>query len=391
MHPGSITVIGTTHLRRCGMHFGIRQPDRLSHVYIVGKTGTGKSTLLSSMVLQDIGAGRGTCLIDPHGDAVAAIAESRVARERFDVIYFDAADPACPFGYNPLRLVRRDRIPLAVSGMLEALRMLWPSAWGVRMEHLLRNALYALLETRGSTLTDIHRMLLDRTFRRRVAQSITNEPVARFWLREFDRFSMSYRADGVAAIQNKVGAFLADPALRRILIEREDTLRLRRVMDEGGVLLVNLAKGRLGADSANLLGSLLVTTIGLAAISRADQAEARRRSFHVFIDEFQSFTTQSTADLISELRKYGVSFTLAHQHLHQLTEAVRYAVLGNAGTLISFRVGPEDAGVLARHFAPVFGCPDLGELPNHNIYLRLLIDGVPSSPFSATTLPLSTL
>lgn len=155
MHLGSITALGTTHLRRCGMHFGIRQPDRLSHVYIVGKTGTGKSTLLSSMVLQDIGAERGTCLIDPHGDAVAAIAESRVARERSDVIYFDAADPACPFGYNPLRLVRRDRIPLAVSGMLEALQMLWPNAWGVRMEHLLRNALYALLETRGSTLADI--------------------------------------------------------------------------------------------------------------------------------------------------------------------------------------------------------------------------------------------
>jgi len=280
-----------------------------------------------------------------------------------------------------------DRIPLAASGLLEAMKKLWSDAWGVRMEHVLRNALYALLEYGEATLADVLRLLSDRGYRRKVASGLANDPVRRFWLQEYEHYSFRYRADAIAPIQNKVGAFLADPTLNRILTTPERDIRIRKLMDQGGVLLVNLAKGRLGEDSASLLGSLLVSTIGLAAMSRADVAEERRRDFFLYIDEFQSFATLSLATMASELRKYRVGLILAHQHLHQLEPEILHAVVGNVGTVVAFRVGPEDAPFLAREFEPVFGTEDLVALPNHHIYLKLMIDGAPSQPFSAATAP----
>jgi hypothetical protein len=263
---------------------------------------------------------------------------------------------------------------------------MWSDAWGVRMEHILRNALFALLEHGTATLPDILRLISDSSFRRKVADSLTNQPVKNFWLHEFNRYSFVYQRDGIAPIQNKVGAFLADPLLNRILTKPKVDIRIRRIMDEGGILLVNLAKGRIGEDSSSLLGALLVTTIGLAALSRADVPERERRHFILYIDEFQSFTTLAMANMLSELRKYGVGLTLAHQHLHQLEPDIRHAILGNTGTLISFRVGAEDAPFLAREFQPKFDTLDLLNLPNYHIYLKLMIDGVPSQPFSAETL-----
>jgi len=387
----TLTFIGTTHGRARGQVFGIRQPDRLSHLYIVGKTGTGKSTLLGNMALQDVAAGRGLCFMDPHGDLVAALAASAAAKSRPDVTYWNVPDPGSPWGYNPVRHVRADRIPLAVSGVLEAFKKHWPDAWGVRMEHVLRNALYALIETPGSTLADVLRLLTDKPYRRGLAARLSNDAIRTFWLQEYQGYSPRYRADSIAPIQNKVGAFLADPTLNRILTRPERDLHIRRTMDEGGMLLVNLSKGQLGEDSANLLGSLLVTTIGLAGMSRADQPPSTRRPFHVFIDEFQSFTTLAVAPLTTELRKYGIAFTLANQHLSQLEPAVRQAVLGNAGSLISFRVGPDDAAHLAKEFTPVASPLDLTSLPNFDAYLRLMIDGTPSRAFSATTLPIDRL
>ncbi|MEX0921416.1 MAG: type IV secretion system DNA-binding domain-containing protein [Rhodovibrionaceae bacterium] len=381
------SLIGTTHGRSADRRFGIKQADRLSHLYVIGKTGTGKSTLLQSLALQDLKAGRGLIFVDPHGDVVSALAESKAAQSRSDLIYWDVPDPTSPYGYNPLRRVRDDRIPLAVSGVLEAFKMHWPDAWGVRMEHMLRNALYALIETPESTLADILRLLTDKEYRRTIANALSNSVVQRFWLYEYQQYSGRYRADAIAPIQNKVGAFLADPRLLRLLTSPEQDLHLRNIMDEGGVLLVNLGKGTLGEDSANLLGSLLVTTIGLAAISRADTPEASRKPCFVYLDEFQSVTTRSVATMIAELRKYGVGFTLANQHFGQLDTEVRQAVLGNAGTLISFRVGEEDAALLSRVFAPKISATDLTSLPNYELYIRLMIDGTPSRPFSATTLP----
>ncbi|MFZ5684281.1 MAG: type IV secretory system conjugative DNA transfer family protein [Pseudomonadota bacterium] len=380
-----LTYLGHATSRGCKTLFGIKAADRTSHIHILGKTGVGKSSLLQTLVQQDIQMRRGGCLVDPHGDIAAEVALWAQSNGRA-VTVFDAADPQLNLGYNPLRRVRLDRVPLAASGLLDTFRKLWPDAWGVRMEHVLRCSLYTLLERSGSTLPDILRLFARDDFRREVTRRTRNPVVRAFWLDEFEQYPARYRAEVVAPIQNKLGALLADPTLYRILVEPEVDLHFRRIMDQGGVLLVNLAKGRLGEDSSATLGSLLVSTIGLAALSRADVPSETRRPFFLYVDEFQSFTTLAFANMMSELRKYGLGLTLAHQHFHQLEPEVRHAVLGNAGTLISFRVGPEDAQILAQEFQPTFCIEDLLNLPNRHYYLRLMIDGSPSRPFSAVTL-----
>lgn len=386
LHSKAVTYLARTDFRNDQQLFGIKREDRFSHVYIIGKTGTGKSTLLESMALQDLERGNGFALVHPHGDLVERIAD-RIPPERLlDVVYLDAADPTQPYGYNPLRRVRHDRIALAASGMMEVFAKMWPEAWGVRMEHILRNVLMALLEQPSATLHDVLRIISDTKFRKSIAATLKNETVRTFLQKEFDRFTFGYRADGIAPIQNKVGAFLADPLLNRILTAPKQDLHIRRLMDEGQVLLVNLAKGRIGEDSSSLLGGLLVTTIGLAGYSRANTDPASRRDFFVYIDEFQSFTTLAVANMLSEMRKYRLGFTVAHQYLHQLEPDVRHAVLGNTGTIISFRVGAEDAPYLSREFTDVFDETDLVQLPNHRIYLKLMIDGMPSTPFSGVTI-----
>ena len=391
MHAGHVLHFARVDFRSDDRTFGIKAEDRFLHVYVIGKTGTGKSTLIETMALQDLERGNGFALIDPHGDLVARVAARVPASQRDKVIYLDTTDPTQPYGYNPLRHVSEDRIALAASGMMEVFKKMWPDAWGVRMEHILRNVLMALLEQPDATLHDVLRIFSDNEFRKRIAKSLRNDTVRTFLLKEFERFSFGYRADGTAPIQNKVGAFLADPLLDRILTAPEKDLHIRRIMDQGQVLLVNLAKGHIGEDSSSLLGGLLVTTIGLAAFSRADTPPSERRDFFVYIDEFQSFTTLALANMLSELRKYRVGFTVAHQYLHQLDPDVRHAVLGNAGSIISFRVGVEDAPYLVREFHERFAEIDLLQLPNYRIYLKLMIDGTPSKPFSAVTLaPVST-
>jgi Type IV secretion-system coupling protein DNA-binding domain len=382
----SVTHLGQVDFRRDRRVFGIKTEDRFSHIYIIGKTGTGKSTLLESMALQDLERGRGFALIDPHGDLVERIADRIPPSRKADVIYLNAPDPRQPDGYNPLRHVSDDRISLATSGMMEVFKKMWPEAWGVRMEHILRNVLMALLEQRKPTLHDVLRMFSESAFRKNVARSCRNATVRAFLLYEFERFSFGYRADGTAPIQNKVGAFLADPLLSRILTSPEQDLHIRRIMDQGQVLLVNLAKGKLGEDSASLLGALLVTTIGLAAFSRADIPATERRDFFVYVDEFQSFTTLAVVNLFSELRKYRVGFTVAHQYLYQLEPEVRHAIFGNAGSVISFRVGAEDAPYIVQEFHERFDKNDFLQLPNYRAYIKLMIDGMPSKPFSAVTL-----
>ena len=382
-HDRDTLMIGRVLFRQDNTPFGIMQADRLSHVYVLGKTGTGKSTLLESMATQDLNNNRGLALIDPHGDLVSRVYAQVPQRRRGTAIYLDAAAADQPYRYNPLRHVRPDRIALAASGFLEVLKKTWSDAWGVRMEHILRNALFALLEMPNSTIADIPILLTEKSFRREVAKSISNEPVARFWDKEFDRMSLAYRADGAAAVLNKVGAFLADERVRYLLCDAPQEISPRRIMDESGVLLVNLGKGRLGEDSSSLLGGLLMTTLGLAGFSRADMPPEQRSPFFVYADEFQSFTTLAMANMLSELRKYGVGLTIAHQYLAQLEPEIRHAVLGNAGTLIAFRVGAEDAPYIARELREDVGAGDLLSLPNYQVYVRLMIGGVPSRTFSA--------
>jgi type IV secretory pathway TraG/TraD family ATPase VirD4 len=385
-HSREIIYLGRVDFRNDRRMFGILSEDRFSHFYVLGKTGTGKSTLLENMAIQDLKYGNGFALIDPHGELSGRIA-SRIPKSRqSDVVYLDASDPSQPYGYNPLRHVREDRIALAASGFLEVFKKMWPEAWGVRMEHILRNILMALLERPDSTMHDIVRVITDQKFRTELARSVRNESVKRFFEKEYGGFSFGYRSDGTAPIQNKVGAFLTDPGLNRIVTGSKQELRVRQIMDEGKVLLVNLAKGRIGEDSSSLLGGLLVTTIGLAAFSRADISPEQRRDFFVYVDEFQSFTTLAVVNMLSEMRKYRVGFSIAHQYLNQLEPDIRHAVLGNVGTMISFRIGAEDSPYMVREFADYVEEIDLLQLPNHHVYLKLMIAGAPSTPFSAITL-----
>lgn len=370
--------------RSSSQRFGLKQADRLFHLYAIGKTGVGKTTLLETLVRADITAGRGLALIDPHGDLSARVIEYAAGR-RADVFQVDVSDPDLALGYNPLISVSPALRPLVAAGVLDVLKKMWPEAWGVRMEHVLRNSLLALLDQPSADFRDVLRLFNDKAFREDAVRRITNEQVRAFWKDEFPRYSFRYAADAVAPIQNKVGAFLADPRLRMFLTRRDGTIRLRRIMDQGQVLVVNLAKGKLGEDSANLLGGLLVSALGLAAYSRADTPERERRPFTVYIDEFQNVTTLATANMLSELRKFGLGMVMAHQYLAQLEPDVRHAVLGNVGTIAVFRVGAEDAAYFSRELIP-FEPLDMISLPNHQFYIRLMIDGSPSKPFSARTI-----
>jgi hypothetical protein len=381
-----LTALGRMDFRDDRRIFGIKQADRRAHLYIIGKTGTGKSTLLENLARQDIQCGQGLALLDPHGDLVERLVEAVPEKRKHDLIYFNVSDIAHPLGFNPLENVAPYRRPLAASGLLEVFKKIWIDTWGPRLEHILRNALLALLDQPEATLADVSRLLDDKTFRRSAMVHVGNAAVRDFWLREYESYPARFRVEAIAPIQNKVGAFLTNPLLRNIVTQTKSAFELRRVMDEGKILLVNLAKGKIGEDVAALLGAMLVSKIGLAALSRTDMPEESRRDFFVYLDEFQSFTTLSLANMLSELRKYRVGMILAHQYLSQLDPQVRDAILGNVGTMIAFRLGLADAEILESEFRPELSAVDLISLPNYHIYLKLIVDGVTSRAFSASTL-----
>jgi type IV secretory pathway TraG/TraD family ATPase VirD4 len=381
----SVSQLAETNWRNNRKRFGIRQADRRHHMYVIGKTGTGKSTLFATLIKQDIAQGRGVALVDPHGDLVERALAWVPEERRDDLIYFDVPNVTQPLGFNPLERVPPLKRPLAASGLLDVFKKIWADSWGPRLEYILRNALLALLDQPEATLADVLRLLDDAPYRRNAAMRCWNPQVRNFWLKEFENYPKTFRLEAIAPIQNKVGAFVTDPVLRGILVQPKSSFDLRQIIDEGKILLVNLAKGRIGEDTAALLGALLVSRIGLAGLSRTDIPEDERRDFHVYLDEFQNFTTLSLANMLSELRKYRVNLMLAHQYLSQLDEDVRDAILGNAGTIISFRLGVTDAEVLAKEFYPEFSVEDLINLPNYNIYLKLMIEGRVSKPFSAET------
>jgi hypothetical protein len=379
-----ITYFATTNHRHPWRVFGIRQSDRRSHMYVIGKTGTGKSTLLKTMVLQDIIAGRGLALLDPHGDLVHEILASIPAHRRSRVVHLDT--PTGNWTFNPLSQVTVGQEALAVAELIEVFKKIWTEEWGPRLEHLLRNVLFTLLEMRGATLADVQPLLADRKYRDEVAKGLQNVEVRAFWLTEYARYSAPFRAVVVAPLQNKLGALLTDPRLRLIITADKTSFDLRTVMDEGRFLLVNLSRGQIGEGPAMLLGALLAARIGLTGLARADRPEDDRRDFCLYLDEFQMFATQSFASMLAELRKYHVGLVLANQYLGQLETEIRDAVVGNAGTLICFRVSADDASYLAREFSPTFEAEDLVGLPNYNVYMRLMIDGEVSRPFSAATI-----
>jgi Type IV secretion-system coupling protein DNA-binding domain len=383
-HP--LTFFARTNFRNQQRIFGIKRTDRRAHIYMIGKTGTGKSTLLETLIRQDIASGEGLALLDPHGDLVEQVLTKIPEHRKADVIYFDVPDQDRLLGFNPLEHIPPEKRSLTASSLLDAFKKIWADSWGPRLEHILRNALLALLDQPESTLADVLRLFGDKAFRKETAARTYNPHVRDFWLREYESYPARFRIEAIAPIQNKVGAFLANPLLNRILTQPKSAFNVRQIMDGGKILLVNLAKGKIGEDTASLLGALLVSTISMAALGRAEVPAESRRDFAVYLDEFQTFTTLSLANMLSELRKYHVGLVLAHQYLAQLDLAVRDAVLGNVGTTIAFRVGPADAEVLVKEFQPEITGFDLLTLPNYHIYLKLLVDGVVSRPFSAETL-----
>jgi CxxC-x17-CxxC domain-containing protein len=386
--PSEIIPFGQTNFRNQKVKFGIKVDDRRRHMYFLGKTGMGKTTTLENLIIGDIRAGRGVAVIDPHGDLVEKIVDYIPSSRINDVVYFNPGDFEYPIAFNIFEHVDQTHRFLVASGLIGVFKKIWADSWGPRLEYVLRNAILALLEYPGSTLLGIMRILVDKAFRGRVIDKITDPVVRSFWVDEYSKYPDKFQSEAIAPIQNKVGQFLSSPLIRNIVGQVTSSFSVREIMDQGKILLLNLAKGKIGEDNSGLLGAMMITKIQLAAMQRVDiPKEEDRRDFYLYVDEFQNFATESFANILSEARKYRLNLILAHQYIEQLDEKVCAAVFGNVGTIICFRVGAADAEFLEKEFTPQFTPEDLVNLPKYNAYLKLMIDGVASDPFSATMLP----
>ncbi|MBI4185619.1 type IV secretion system DNA-binding domain-containing protein [Candidatus Berkelbacteria bacterium] len=381
------TFFGTTDFRNFKELFGIRKKDRRLHMYTIGKTGTGKSTLLQNMIIDDIQKGRGVGVVDPHGQLVADILERIPAHRINDVVYFNPADREFPIGFNILENVEPDLRNVVASGVVGIFKKLFAESWGPRLEYILRNAILALLYYPETTMLGVNRLLVDDEYRSRIVRKVTDPIVRDFFLEEYDKYDPKFRREAISSIQNKIGQFLSSTTIRNIIGQPKSAFDMRSAMDEGKILLMDLSIGKIGEDNAAMLGSMMITKIQLAAMSRANVQEEDRPDFYLYVDEFQNFATESFAVILSEARKYHLNLVLTNQYISQMPEEVAHAVFGNVGTIISFRVGAQDASGLVREFEPVFEAIDLVNLDNHHIYVKMAIDGVTRPAFSATTLP----
>lgn len=381
-----ITFFAETTFRNHRKDFGIKLDDRRRHIYLVGKTGMGKTVMMENMAIQDIRQGRGVAFIDPHGEAAEKLLDFIPSNRVNDIVYFNPADLNFPIAFNVMERVDPEYRHLIASGLMGVFKKIWPDVWSARMEYILNNSILAILEYPNTTLLGVNRMLADAGYRKKILEKVTDPVVKAFWVNEFARYTQRYEVEAKAAIQNKVGQFISNPLIRNIVGQVKSKIDMREVMDEGKILIVNLSKGKIGEDNSLLLGALLITKLQLAAMSRVDISEEERRDFFLYVDEFQNFATESFVNILSEARKYRLSLTLGHQYIAQMAESVRDAVFGNVGTLISFRVGAEDAEFLEKELTPEFTAADLVNLPKYNIYLKLMIDGIAGRPFSAKTL-----
>ena len=392
LHPEQdVIYFGRTDYRNQHRLFGIKRNDRRQHTYVVGKTGTGKSVLLSNMIIQDIANGEGACVVDPHGELVEGLL-SKIPEERLqDVIYFNPADTEFHIGFNVLELPDPKYKHLVASGLMGIFTKIWANVWSARMEYILNNAVLALLDTPGSTLLGIPRILVDKDFRQKIVMNITDPVVKAFWVNEYEQWQERFRNEAIAPIQNKVGQFLSSALIRNVVGQSKSTIDIFDMMNQGKIFLVNVSKGRIGEDNSALLGAMLITKIQLAAMERVRVPEEQRVDFYLYVDEFQNFATDSFAGILSEARKYRLNLILAHQYIGQLetdqSTKVRDAIFGNVGTMIVFRVGAADAEFLEKEFEPEFTIQDIVNLPNYRTYLKLMVDGITCRPFSARTLP----
>ena len=385
--PKEINFFAETNFRNIRKKFGIKTDDRRRHVYVVGKTGMGKTAMLQNMAIQDIQQGKGLAFVDPHGEAAEELLDF-IPKERIkDVVYFNPADINFPIAFNIMEKVDIEHRHLVAGGLMGVFKKIWPDVWSARMEYILNNSILALLEYPGSTLLGVNRILADPEYRKKVVEKITDPVVKAFWTQEFARYDPRYEAEASAAIQNKIGQFISAPLIRNIIGQVESSINMREIMDKEKILLLNLSKGRVGEDASRLLGALLITKLQLAAMSRVDMPEKERKDFYLYVDEFQNFATESFVNILSEARKYRLALILGHQYISQMEETVRDAVFGNVGTIISFRVGAEDAEFLEKELMPEFSASDLVNLAKYNVYLKLMIDGIAGRPFSADTLP----
>jgi len=393
--PNEINYFGLTTFRNQRKKFGIKTDDRRRHFYIVGKTGMGKTELILNMAMQDIEQGRGVGFVDPHGEAAERLLDFIPSQRINDVVYFNPADLDYPLAFNVMEKVTVEYRHLVASGLMGVFKKIWPDVWSARMEYILNNTILALLEYSGSTLLGINRMLADPNYRKKVIDQLNDPVVKSFWVNEFARYTQSYEVEATAAIQNKVGQFISNPLIRNIVGQVKSSIDIRKVMDGEKILIANISKGKIGEDNSRLLGALLITKLQLAAMSRVNIPEEKRKDFYLYVDEFQNFATEAFANILSEARKYRLCLILANQYLAQLEETtptgkstkIKDAIFGNVGTITCFRVGAEDAEFLEREFLPEFTADDLVNLGKYNIYLKLMIDGLAGRPFSAETLP----
>ncbi len=386
-----LTYLGITTYRDKKQLFGIKRKDRRQHVYLLGKSGTGKSVLMFNMIIQNIQNGDGVCLVDPHGENVEGVLSAIPPHRVKDVIYFNPADAEHHIGFNVLELVDPQYKHLVASGLMGIFTKIWANAWSARMEYILNNTILALLDTPGSTMLGIPRMLVDKDYRQKIIANLKDPVIKAFWIHEYEAWQDKFRNEAIAPIQNKVGQFLSTSIIRNVVGQSKSTINIFDMMNEGKIFLVNVSKGRIGEDNSALLGGMIITKIQLAAMERVRIPEDERKDFYLYVDEFQNFVTDAFASILSEARKYRLNLTVAHQYTAQLisdkSTAVRDAVFGNVGTMIVFRVGSDDAEFLEKEFEPEFTPSDIVNLPNYKIYLKLMIDGITSRPFSAKTLP----
>jgi hypothetical protein len=391
-NQNDITFFAKTNFRNREVPFGIKADDRRRHMYIIGKTGMGKTTMMENMVIQDIKNGHGVCFIDPHGDSVVKILDFIPNSRINDVVYFNPADLEYPIAFNILEAVDTKYKHLVASGLMGVFTKIWANLWSARMEYILNNTILALLDSPGNTMLGIARMYIDKKYRKKIVDNVKDPMVKAFWVDEFANYNEKYRTEAIAPIQNKVGQFLSSAIIRNIVGQPRSTIDLRDIMDNRKTLLMDLSKGKVGEDNSALLGAMVITKLQLAALSRVDILETERKDFYLYVDEFQNFVTDSFATILSEARKYRLNLTIGHQYIGQLmpdknNTKVRDAVFGNVGTMVTFRVGAADAEFLETEFEPIFTPNDVVNLPKAHIVLKLMINGVSSEPFSAVTLP----
>ncbi len=382
-----ICVFAQTTYRNQMRRFGIKTDDRRRHMYVIGKTGMGKTTIMENMVLSDIYAGHGVGLVDPHGDFAEKIINHIPSWRLNDVVYLNPADLENPMGFNILEVKTEEQKHLVAGGLMGTFKKIWPDVWSSRMEYILNNTILALLDYPGSTLLGINRLLADKEYRKRVVRQLKDPVIKAFWRDEFASYSEKYAQEAVAPIQNKIGQFLSAAIIRNMVAQVKSTINVRDLMDSRKIFIMNLSKGRIGEDNSRLLGGMLITKLQLSAMERVDTPEADRKDFFLYVDEFQNFATPSFANILSEARKYRLSLIMAHQYVAQLDEVVADAVFGNVGTIVTFRVGGADAEMLVKEFTPTFTEEDIVNLTKFQVILKLMIDGVASHPFSAMTLP----